>query len=133
MEELVEFVNDIVDDEETIFVDMPAHPQYSGIIDDEVVDIIRRQTGHNDPSSFQQLDRETQNNLLVSLKKQGASIKQLQRITGIGRNIIQRAKWVGEPSPNSLSLVFSNKPTATIQLVLLRKAPIKKTKENNDN
>lgn len=92
MEELVEFVNDIVDDEETIFVEMPAHPQYSRLIDDEVVDIIRRQTGHNDPSSFQQLDRETQNNLLVSLKKQGASIKQLQRITGIGRNIIQRAK-----------------------------------------
>ena len=31
------------------------------------------------------------------------------------------------------SFVFSNKPTANILIVLLRKAPIKKTKENTQN
>ena len=92
MEELIEFVNDTVDDEETIFVDMPEDNRFRRLTDDEVAEIIRKETGSNDPASFQQLDREIQNTLLVSLKQRGASIKQLQRITGIGRNIIQRAK-----------------------------------------
>ena len=92
MEELIEFVNDTVDDEETIFVDMPEDNCFRRLTDDEVAEIIRKETGSNDPASFQQLDREIQYTLLVSLKKRGASIKQLQRITGIGRNIIQRAK-----------------------------------------
>lgn len=92
MEELVEYVNDPVDDKETIFVDMPEGSPYRRLADDEVVEIIREETGNNDTTSFQQLDRVLQNTLLVSLKNQGASIKQHQRITGIGRNVIQRAK-----------------------------------------
>lgn len=92
MEELVEFVNDSVDDAETIFVDMPENTMFRCLTDDEVVETIRMKTGHCDPTSFQQLEKGIQNDLLVLLKKQGASIKQLQRITGLGRNIIQRAK-----------------------------------------
>ena len=75
---------------------MPEDNRFRRLTDDEVAEIIRKETGSNAPASFQQLDREIQNTLLVSLKQRGASIKQLQRITGIGRNIIQRAKWVGE-------------------------------------
>lgn len=71
---------------------MPEDTPYYRVTDDEVVEIILKETGHKDPTSFQQLEKQMQINLLVSLKKQGASIKQLQRITGIGRNIIQRAK-----------------------------------------
>ena len=92
MEELIDFVNDTIDDEATTFVEMPEDTPYHRVTDDEVVEIILKETGHKDPTSFQQLEKQMQINLLVSLKKQGASVKQLQRITGIGRNIIQRAK-----------------------------------------
>lgn len=43
-----------------------------------------------DPTSFQQLNKEIQQAILHSLRVMGASISQLQRITGLGKGFIQR-------------------------------------------
>lgn len=43
-----------------------------------------------DPTSFQQLSKEIQQAILHSLRVKGASISQLQRITGLGKGFIQR-------------------------------------------
>ena len=43
-------------------------------------------------SEFQKLDRETQWQAFIQLKELGASVRQLQRLTGIDRGIIQRAR-----------------------------------------
>ena len=90
MEELVEFVNDTVDDEEITFVDMPEDAPKKRITDDEVWQQIELLTKIKDPTSFQQLSKDKQQAILHSLRVKGASISQLQRITGLGKGFIQR-------------------------------------------
>ena len=41
-------------------------------------------------SSFQQLEKEKQREALRMLLDIGASVRQLQRLTGLGRGLIQR-------------------------------------------
>jgi len=45
-------------------------------------------------SSFQELDKEKQREALRMLLDIGASVRQLQRLTGLGRGLIQRVKMV---------------------------------------
>ena len=44
----------------------------------------------NNSSSFQELDKEKQRETLRALLDMGSSVRQLQRLTGLGRGIIQR-------------------------------------------
>ena len=52
--------------------------------------MIVRIAGVSNSSEFQKLDRETQWQAFIQLKELGASVRQLQRLTGIDRGIIQR-------------------------------------------
>ena len=51
-----------------------------------------RITGVSNSSEFQKLDREIQWQAFIQLKELGTSVRQLQRLTGIDRGIIQRAR-----------------------------------------
>ena len=51
-----------------------------------------RIAGISNGCEFQKLDRETQWQAFIQLKELGASVRQLQRLTGIDRGIIQRAR-----------------------------------------
>ena len=61
--------------------------------DDQAWQQIVRIAGVSNSSEFQKLDRETQWQAFIQLKELGASVRQLQRLTGIDRGIIQRARW----------------------------------------
>ena len=50
---------------------------------------IVRIAGVSNSSEFQKLDRETQWQVFIQLKELGASVRQLQCLTGIDRGIIQ--------------------------------------------
>ncbi len=58
--------------------------------DDQVWQRINKVTGVKSSSSFQHLDKEKQREILRMLLDNGASVRQLQRLTGLGRGIIQR-------------------------------------------
>ena len=59
---------------------------------DGLLAIARRATGLDSPLQIARLDREQRDAALASLKNAGLSISQIVRLTGLGRNIIQRAK-----------------------------------------
>ena len=58
--------------------------------DDQVWQEIIKIAGVSNSSSFQQLEKEKQREALRMLLDIGASVRQLQRLTGLGRGIIQR-------------------------------------------
>ena len=57
--------------------------------DDQVWAYIKDETGVTNSSAFKQLDDETRCRVLKELKEKGASHRQLERLTGIGRGKIQ--------------------------------------------
>ena len=61
--------------------------------DDQAWQQIVRIAGVSYSSEFQKLDRETQWQVFIQLKELGASVRQLQRLTGIDRGVIQKARW----------------------------------------
>ena len=58
--------------------------------DDQVWQQIKEKTGVTNSCAFQQLDDNTIRNTIKELKNCGASHRQLERLTGIGRGFIQR-------------------------------------------
>ena len=58
--------------------------------DDQVCAYIKEMTGATNSSAFQQLDNEARCKVLKNLKERGASHRQLERLTGIGRGVIQK-------------------------------------------
>ena len=60
--------------------------------DDQAWQQIVRIASVSNSSEFQKLDRETQWQVFIQLKELGASVRQLQRLTGIDRGIIQKAR-----------------------------------------
>lgn len=58
--------------------------------DDQVWQQIIKHTGVYDSSDFQKLNKEIQRESLRLLLDMGASVRQLQRLTGLGRGLIQR-------------------------------------------
>ena len=58
--------------------------------DDHVWKTIKEFTGTTNSSMFQRLPGETKQSILKQLKGQGASHRQLERLTGIGRGLIQK-------------------------------------------
>ena len=58
---------------------------------DEAHDIVLMVLGADGGTVLQKYGKEERNEVLRRLKKQGLSIRQIERLTGIGRSIIQRA------------------------------------------
>ena len=58
--------------------------------DDQVWLMIKERTGATSSTAFQQLADETKRNILKRLKDSGASHRQLERLTGVGRGLIQK-------------------------------------------
>jgi REP element-mobilizing transposase RayT len=50
----------------------------------------RENTGATNSSAFQQLPDETKGSMLIELKGRRASLRQLERLTGIGKSMIYR-------------------------------------------
>ena len=50
----------------------------------------REKTGATNSSAFQQLPDETKRSMLIELKGRRASLRQLERLTGIGKSMIYR-------------------------------------------
>jgi REP element-mobilizing transposase RayT len=58
--------------------------------DDQVMLLIKEKTGATNISSFQQLPDEIKRSVLIELKNRKASLRQLERLTGIGMGVIYR-------------------------------------------
>ncbi len=88
-DEVAHFVNRNAGDSSKI-----AEPVLPGkrLTDNKALKTIQAISGLKDPLQIQGLDREARNELLAILKKKGITIRQLERMTGINRNTIQRAK-----------------------------------------
>ena len=60
------------------------------MLDDQVMMLIREKTGATNSSAFQQLPDEIRRSVLIELKDKRASLRQLERLTGIGKSMIYR-------------------------------------------
>ncbi len=58
--------------------------------DDQVMSLIKEKTGATNSNAFQQLPDEIIKSVLIELKGRRASLRQLERLTGIGKSIIYR-------------------------------------------
>ena len=58
--------------------------------DDQVMMLIKEKTGATNSSAFQQLPADIKKSLLIELKGKRASLRQLERLTGIGKSMIYR-------------------------------------------
>ena len=60
--------------------------------DDQVMLLIKEKTGATNSSTFQQLPDDIKRSVLIELKSRRASLRQLERLTGIGKSLIYRLK-----------------------------------------
>ena len=60
--------------------------------DDQVMLLIKERTGVTNSSAFQQLPDEIRRSVLIELKGRRASLRQLERLTGIGKSMIYRMR-----------------------------------------
>ena len=58
--------------------------------DDQVMMLIKEKTGATNSSAFQQLPADIKKSLLIELKGKRASLRQLERLTGISKSMIYR-------------------------------------------
>ena len=58
--------------------------------DNQVMLLIKEKTGVTNSSAFQQLHEETKWSVLIELKGMRALLRQLERLTGIGKSMIFR-------------------------------------------
>ena len=58
--------------------------------DDQIMLMIKTKTGTTNSSAFQQLDESIKQQVFLDLKDCGASLRQLERLTGIGKGVIHR-------------------------------------------
>ena len=52
--------------------------------------LIKEKTGATNSSAFQQLPDDIRRSVLIELKERKASLRQLERLTGIGKSMIYR-------------------------------------------
>ena len=88
LNELKEFVNDPLPDE-VICLDNDNEQPRLRLSDDQVWEQIMKLTGTSDATGFQLLEREQQKIIIRKIRRLGASIRQLERLTGISRGVIQ--------------------------------------------
>ena len=87
-EELNELVNEpLSDDVACIDMEDASKGRPS---DDQVMMLIKEKTGATNSSAFQQLPAEIKKSVLIELKGKRASLRQLERLTGIGKSMIYR-------------------------------------------
>ena len=87
-EELTELVNEpLSDDVACIDMEDASKGRPS---DDQVMMLIKEKTGVTNSSAFQQLPAEIKKSVLIELKGRRASLRQLERLTGIGKSMIYR-------------------------------------------
>ena len=83
-----QWVNDPLDDDiQCLEIEKKV---YSKPSDDQVWLMIKEQTGATSSTAFQHLADEIKRNTLRQLKDSGASHRQLERLTGVGRGLIQK-------------------------------------------
>lgn len=58
--------------------------------DDQVMMLIKEKTGATNSSAFQHLPAEIKKSVLIELKGRRASLRQLERLTGISKSMIYR-------------------------------------------
>ncbi len=63
-----------------------------GMTDENAKELISMITGLSDPQLLQKMDKKDRDNVIRKLKDENISIRQLSRITGLGRGIIEKAK-----------------------------------------
>ena len=64
--------------------------------DDQVMMLIKTKTGATNSSAFQLLDDATKQQIFLELKDSGASLRQLERLTGIGKGVIHHIWTAGK-------------------------------------
>lgn len=86
--ELEEWVNDPLDDDvHCLDIEDASRLRPS---EDQVWMLIKDIAGATNSSAFQQLDDTTRQEVFLVLKDHGASLRQLERLTGIGKGVIHR-------------------------------------------
>ena len=86
--ELSELVNEPLP-EEVACLDMEDTSK-SRPSDDQVMRLIKEKTGATNSSAFQHLPDDIKKSILIELKGKKASLRQLERLTGIGKSMISR-------------------------------------------
>jgi len=87
--DLVEWVNEPLPCD-ACYLDGDEELSFNRYSDEDAWKVIKELTGTSNASEFQKLDRERQREALRKLRDLGASVRQLQRLTGLGRGLIQR-------------------------------------------
>jgi hypothetical protein len=92
IDELEAFVNDPLP-EEVVCLDNDSEEPKARLSEDQVWQDILSLAHTTTAIGFQQLDKNQQKDILRELRKRGASVRQLERLTGIGRGIIQNIRF----------------------------------------
>ena len=88
LNELSELVNEPISDEVACLdIEDPSKGRPS---DDQVMMLIKEKTGATNSSAFQQLPADIKKSVLIELKGKRASLRQLERLTGISKSMIYR-------------------------------------------
>ena len=88
LNELSELVNEPISDEVACLDIEDASKGRPS--DDQVMMLIKEKTGATNSSAFQQLPADIKKSVLIELKGKRASLRQLERLTGIGKSMIYR-------------------------------------------
>ena len=88
MNELSELVNEPISDEVACLDIEDASKGRPS--DDQVMMLIKEKTGVTNSSAFQQLPTDIKKSVLIELKGKRASLRQLERLTGISKSMIYR-------------------------------------------
>ena len=64
----------------------------SSYTDSEAVEILLALIGNQNPQCLQSYEREPRDEVIQELKRRGLTVRQISRLTGINRNIVQRAR-----------------------------------------
>lgn len=92
IDELEAFVNDPLPDD-VICLDNDDEEPKARLSDDQVWQDILSLAHTTTATGFQQLDKQQQKDILRELRKRGASVRQLERLTGISRGKIQYIRF----------------------------------------
>ena len=88
LNELSELVNEPISDEVACLDIEDASKGRPS--DDQVMMLIKEKTGATNSSAFQQLPADIKKSVLIELKGKRASLRQLERLTGISKSMIYR-------------------------------------------
>lgn len=76
--------------QEQCLEDEAEKPAY--LSDQDVHSLIKRRTSQDDPTTLKHADQEFRDSLIRELRKKGATIRQLVKVTGISKSIVERCR-----------------------------------------